>query len=68
MSRKTVLLVDPDDRDRNATAGIVSALGYAVSAHATVESAAEELRKLMRQFAEESEYFHSPTDRNVGRA
>jgi hypothetical protein len=28
----------------------------------------EELRKLIRQFAEESEYFHAPTDRNVGRA
>jgi hypothetical protein len=26
------------------------------------------LRNLMRQFAQESEYFHSPTDRNVGRA
>lgn len=34
----------------------------------TAESRLEELRKLMRQFAEESEYFHSPTDRNVGRA
>lgn len=44
MSRKTVLLVDPDDRDRNATEAIVSALGYDVSAHATVESAAAELR------------------------
>ena len=34
----------------------------------TAESRLEEMRKLMRQFAEESEYFHSPTDRNVGRA
>jgi hypothetical protein len=34
----------------------------------TAESRLEELRKLMKQFAEESEYFHSPTDRNVGRA
>jgi hypothetical protein len=34
----------------------------------TAESRVEELRKLMRQFAQESEYFHSPTDRNVGRA
>ena len=34
----------------------------------TAEGRIEELRKLMRQFAQESEYFHSPTDRNVGRA
>jgi hypothetical protein len=34
----------------------------------TAEGRIEELRRLMRQFAEESEYFHSPTDRNVGRA
>ena len=34
----------------------------------TAEGRVEELRKLMRQFAQESEYFHSPTDRNVGRA
>jgi hypothetical protein len=34
----------------------------------TAEGRLEELRKLMRQFAEESEYFHSPNDRNVGRA
>jgi hypothetical protein len=34
----------------------------------TAQGRIEELRKLMRQFAEESEYFHSPTDRNVGRA
>src|SRR5688572_11265101 len=34
----------------------------------TADGRIEELRRLMRQFAEESEYFHSPTDRNVGRA
>lgn len=34
----------------------------------TAEGRLEELRKLLRQFAQESEYFHSPTDRNVGRA
>jgi hypothetical protein len=34
----------------------------------TADGRLEELRKLMRQFAAESEYFHSPTDRNVGRA
>jgi hypothetical protein len=34
----------------------------------TAEGRLEELRKLMRQFAAESEYFHSPTDHNVGRA
>jgi hypothetical protein len=28
----------------------------------------EELRRLIDQFAEESQYFHSPTDSNVGRA
>ena len=27
-----------------------------------------ELRKLMEQYTQESEYFHSPTDSNVGRA
>jgi hypothetical protein len=27
-----------------------------------------ELRRLIDQFAEESQYFHSPTDSNVGRA
>lgn len=27
-----------------------------------------ELQRLIREFAEESEYFHSPTDSNVGRA
>jgi hypothetical protein len=26
------------------------------------------LRQLIREYAEESEYFHSPTDSNVGRA
>ena len=39
---------------------------YAVGAAALVPFAG--LRKLMRQFAAESEYFHSPTDHNVGRA
>ena len=35
----------------------------------TTEAEARAARRdLMRQFAEESEYFHSPTDRNVGRA
>ncbi len=34
----------------------------------TAEGRLEELRKLTKQFAAESEYFHSPTDRNVGRA
>jgi hypothetical protein len=27
-----------------------------------------ELLRLVRQFAEESEYYHSPSDANVGRA
>jgi hypothetical protein len=27
-----------------------------------------ELQRLVREYAEESEYFHSPTDSNVGRA
>ena len=27
-----------------------------------------ELRRLIDQYTEESQYFHSPTDRNVGRA
>lgn len=34
----------------------------------TAQGRMQELQKLIRQFAEESEYFHSPTDRNVGRA
>lgn len=34
----------------------------------TAENRLEELRKLVKQFAQESEYFHSPTDHNVGRA
>jgi hypothetical protein len=34
----------------------------------TAEGRLEELRKLIKQFTAESEYFHSPTDRNVGRA
>jgi hypothetical protein len=28
----------------------------------------EELRRLITEFSEESQYFHSPTDANVGRA
>ncbi|MBP9591445.1 MAG: hypothetical protein KBE42_05220 [Steroidobacteraceae bacterium] len=28
----------------------------------------EELRRLIAQFSEDSQYFHSPTDSNVGRA
>jgi two-component system, NtrC family, C4-dicarboxylate transport response regulator DctD len=43
MSRKTVLLVDPDDRDRKSTEAVVVALGYDVVSHATVEAAADEL-------------------------
>jgi hypothetical protein len=34
----------------------------------TAEGRLEELRKLLKQFSQESEYFQSPTDRNVGRA
>jgi hypothetical protein len=34
----------------------------------TAEARLEELRKLVQQFAQESEYYHSPNDRNVGRA
>jgi len=34
----------------------------------TAEGRMHELQRLMREFAEESEYFHSPTDSNVGRA
>lgn len=34
----------------------------------TAEGRAAALQRLLRQFAEESEYFHSPTDANVGRA
>jgi hypothetical protein len=34
----------------------------------TAESRLEELRRLVSQFSEESQYFHSPTDSNVGRA
>lgn len=35
---------------------------------ATGEGRLQELLRLTRQFAEESEYFHQPTDTNVGRA
>jgi hypothetical protein len=35
---------------------------------ATAEGRLRELRKLIEQFASESEYYHSPTDHNVGRA
>jgi hypothetical protein len=34
----------------------------------TAEGRQRELRRLLEQFAEESQYFHSPTDSNVGRA
>lgn len=34
----------------------------------TAEGRALELRKLVQQFMEDSEYYHSPTDSNVGRA
>ena len=34
----------------------------------TAEGRQRELRRLVEQFAEESQYFHSPTDSNVGRA
>jgi hypothetical protein len=34
----------------------------------TAEGRQRELRLLLEQFAEESQYFHSPTDSNVGRA
>ena len=34
----------------------------------TAEARTAELRRLIEQFAEESQYFHSPTDANVGRA
>lgn len=34
----------------------------------TAEGRLSELRKLVEQFAGESEYYHSPTDHNVGRA
>lgn len=34
----------------------------------TAQGRMHELLRLMREFAEESEYFHSPTDSNVGRA
>jgi len=34
----------------------------------TAEARMAELRRLIEQFSEESQYFHSPTDSNVGRA
>ena len=34
----------------------------------TSDARLAELLKLVRQFAEESEYFHAPTDSNAGRA
>ena len=34
----------------------------------TAEGRLAELRRLINQFTEESQYFHSPTDSNVGRA
>jgi hypothetical protein len=34
----------------------------------TADARMAELRKLFEQFAEESQYFHTPTDSNVGRA
>ena len=34
----------------------------------TAEGRLSELRRLAAQFAEESEYYHSPSDSNVGRA
>ena len=34
----------------------------------TADARMAELRRLVEQFSEESQYFHSPTDSNVGRA
>jgi hypothetical protein len=34
----------------------------------TADARMAELRKLVNQFSEESQYFHTPTDSNVGRA
>jgi hypothetical protein len=34
----------------------------------TAQARMIEMQRLVRDFAEESEYFHSPTDSNVGRA
>ncbi len=34
----------------------------------TAEGRLSELRQLIEQFSEESQYYHSPTDSNVGRA
>jgi hypothetical protein len=34
----------------------------------TAEGRLEQLRQLVREFSEESQYYHAPTDANVGRA
>ena len=34
----------------------------------TAEARTAELKRLIEQFSEESQYFHTPTDANVGRA
>jgi hypothetical protein len=34
----------------------------------TAEGRQRELMRLIQQFAEESQYFHTPTDSNAGRA
>lgn len=34
----------------------------------TAQARLADLQRLVREFAEESEYFHSPSDTNVGRA
>jgi hypothetical protein len=34
----------------------------------TAEGRLQELQRLIREFCEESQYFHSPTDSNAGRA
>jgi hypothetical protein len=34
----------------------------------TAEARAEELKRLVKQLASESEYYHTPADSNVGRA
>lgn len=38
------------------------------SSVATAETRMHELRRLIEQFAAESEYYHTPNDSNVGRA
>ncbi|MGD8379698.1 MAG: hypothetical protein PVJ40_03715 [Gammaproteobacteria bacterium] len=35
---------------------------------ATAEQRMQEMHRFIREFAEESDYFHAPTDLNVGRA